>query len=84
MRYVHYIRTPNNFFLAILFDTNKKFWQCLFAAFELWFKQILFELDSVREIFATEYLEERNQLTVISRLHRVAEILKVFNIWFKV
>ena len=50
------------------------------SAFELWFKQILYELDSVREIFDTQYLEERNQLTIISRLHRVSEIFKVSNL----
>jgi len=47
------------------------------TAFELWFKQILYEIDSVREIFDTPHLEENKLLTVISRLNRVVEILKV-------
>ncbi|XP_059819445.1 tryptophan 2,3-dioxygenase-like [Hypanus sabinus] len=47
-------------------------------AYELWFKQILWELDSVREIFQNGHVrDERNMLKVISRIHRIATILKL-------
>uniref|UniRef100_H2YYY6 Tryptophan 2,3-dioxygenase n=1 Tax=Ciona savignyi TaxID=51511 RepID=H2YYY6_CIOSA len=44
--------------------------------FELWFKQIIHEVDSVRQIFADAYLEERNMLLLISRITRVSDILQ--------
>ncbi|XP_070625312.1 tryptophan 2,3-dioxygenase isoform X3 [Bos indicus] len=48
------------------------------AAYELWFKQILWELDSVREIFQNGHVrDERNMLKVITRMHRVVVILKL-------
>ncbi|XP_032874499.1 tryptophan 2,3-dioxygenase [Amblyraja radiata] len=47
-------------------------------AYELWFKQILWELDSVREIFQNgQVRDERNMLKVVSRIHRIATILKL-------
>ncbi|XP_027423010.1 tryptophan 2,3-dioxygenase isoform X1 [Bos indicus x Bos taurus] len=47
-------------------------------AYELWFKQILWELDSVREIFQNGHVrDERNMLKVITRMHRVVVILKL-------
>ncbi|XP_043564742.1 tryptophan 2,3-dioxygenase-like isoform X1 [Chiloscyllium plagiosum] len=47
-------------------------------AYELWFKQILWELDSVRAIFENGHVrDERNMLKVISRIHRIAIILKL-------
>ncbi|XP_078061346.1 tryptophan 2,3-dioxygenase-like [Mustelus asterias] len=47
-------------------------------AYELWFKQILWELDSVREIFQKgQVRNERNMLKVVSRIHRIAMILKL-------
>ncbi|XP_067825783.1 tryptophan 2,3-dioxygenase-like [Heptranchias perlo] len=47
-------------------------------AYELWFKQILWELDSVREIFQNgQVRNERNMLKVVSRIHRIAMILKL-------
>ncbi|XP_051891986.1 tryptophan 2,3-dioxygenase-like [Pristis pectinata] len=47
-------------------------------AYELWFKQILWELDSVREIFQNgQVRDERNMLKVVSRIHRIAMILKL-------
>ncbi|XP_063666029.1 tryptophan 2,3-dioxygenase isoform X2 [Pan troglodytes] len=47
-------------------------------AYELWFKQILWELDSVREIFQNGHVrDERNMLKVVSRMHRVSVILKL-------
>ncbi|KAM8938825.1 tryptophan 2,3-dioxygenase [Pelodytes ibericus] len=47
-------------------------------AFELWFKQILWELDSVREIFQHGGVrDERNMLKVVTRIHRISMILKL-------
>lgn len=45
-------------------------------AYELWFKQIIFELDSIRELFSTE-LEESQTLEILKRLNRIVLILKV-------
>ena len=42
--------------------------------YELWFKQILTELDSIRNIFQKEKMDERDMLVVTSRLHRIVEI----------
>ncbi|KAK2507675.1 hypothetical protein MC885_008354 [Smutsia gigantea] len=47
-------------------------------SYELWFKQILWELDSVREIFQNGHVrDERNMLKVVTRMHRVTVILKL-------
>ncbi len=45
--------------------------------YELWFKQVLFELDSVRHLFCTDVLPESMMLRVVSRVTRIIEILKV-------
>uniref|UniRef100_UPI00358EEC30 tryptophan 2,3-dioxygenase-like n=1 Tax=Myxine glutinosa TaxID=7769 RepID=UPI00358EEC30 len=45
-------------------------------AYELWFKQMLWELDSVRSIFFHGKIrDERNMLKVISRMNRVNQIM---------
>ncbi|XP_053316342.1 tryptophan 2,3-dioxygenase [Spea bombifrons] len=47
-------------------------------AYELWFKQILWELDSVREIFQNGRVrDERNMLKVVTRIHRISMILRL-------
>ncbi|XP_048772807.1 tryptophan 2,3-dioxygenase-like isoform X2 [Ostrea edulis] len=46
-------------------------------AYELWFKQILFEIDSVRETFASPSMDESRMLNVINRLQRISLILKL-------
>jgi tryptophan 2,3-dioxygenase len=46
--------------------------------FELWFKQILFELDSVLEIMGQDPVPERDLATVLSRLRRIIEIQRLF------
>ncbi|XP_073432536.1 tryptophan 2,3-dioxygenase [Dendrobates tinctorius] len=47
-------------------------------AYELWFKQILWELDSVRDIFQNGHVrDERNMLKVVTRIHRISMILKL-------
>ncbi|NXU08656.1 T23O dioxygenase, partial [Pardalotus punctatus] len=47
-------------------------------AYELWFKQILWEMDSVRVIFQNGHVrDERNMLKVITRMNRISLILKL-------
>lgn len=46
-------------------------------AYELWFKQMLFEIDSVRDTFASPSMNESRMLNVINRLQRVSLILKL-------
>jgi tryptophan 2,3-dioxygenase len=45
--------------------------------YELWFKQILHELDSVVALFRQDSVDERNIGVAVSRLHRVTEIQKL-------
>ena len=45
--------------------------------YELWFKQIIYELDSVLDIFAEENVVESNVSISISRLNRIIEIQKI-------
>ena len=45
--------------------------------YELWFKQILFELDSILEIFSKEKIQESKIGIAVSRLDRVIEIQKI-------
>ena len=45
--------------------------------YELWFKQILHELDSVIDMFKGNYVQEENTGTVIARLGRIIEIQKL-------
>lgn len=49
----------------------------LFLAYELWFKQIIFELDSIRNLFNVEVIEESRTLEILKRLNRINMILKV-------
>lgn len=45
--------------------------------YELWFKQIMIEIDSVREIFDKDKVADNQIHTATSRLDRVGEILKI-------
>jgi len=45
--------------------------------YELWFKQILHEIDSVLDIFNRDFVEESNLNVVVQRLTRVVEIQKI-------
>jgi tryptophan 2,3-dioxygenase len=47
--------------------------------YELWFKQLLFELDSVREILAELNIGEKRISLVLHRLTRIREIQKLLN-----
>jgi len=46
-------------------------------AYELWFKQIIFEIDSIRDWFMRESFNEARMLEVIKRLQRVVMIIKL-------
>ncbi len=46
-------------------------------AYELWFKQILHELDSVLELFSKEYVQEKSMGVIVARLDRMMEIFKL-------
>ena len=43
-------------------------------AYELWFKQVIWELRSIVELFSRERVDEENMLTVTGRLRRIAQI----------
>jgi len=45
--------------------------------YELWFTQIIFELDSLREIFMSPKVDDRLMLKINTRLQRVVKILTV-------
>lgn len=45
--------------------------------YELWFKQILFELDSAIDCFAKDTVDETEMLTINNRLNRIVEIQKI-------
>ena len=45
--------------------------------YELWFKQILHELNSVIDMFKGDYAQEENTGTVVARLGRIIEIQKL-------
>lgn len=46
-------------------------------AYELWFKQIIHELESIAAMFRGENVDERSIGTAVGRLHRVIEIQKL-------
>ncbi|HEY9344101.1 MAG TPA: tryptophan 2,3-dioxygenase family protein, partial [Inquilinus sp.] len=46
-------------------------------AYELWFKQILFELDAVQGVFAADRVDDRAIARASRALHRIHEILKL-------
>jgi len=45
--------------------------------YELWFKQILHELDSVLDMFRGNYVQEENFGIVVARFDRIIEIQKL-------
>jgi tryptophan 2,3-dioxygenase len=46
-------------------------------AYELWFKQVVWELDEVRAIFSRDRVDESDMGRVVALLHRITEIQKV-------
>ncbi|XP_055349262.1 tryptophan 2,3-dioxygenase-like [Paramacrobiotus metropolitanus] len=45
--------------------------------YELWFKQIIWEMDSVRRTLNVDVVGERSMLTILQRMNRVALIWKI-------
>ena len=43
-------------------------------SYELWFKQIIWELDSIRRIFDADSVDERQMGTAVARLRRINEV----------
>lgn len=48
-------------------------------AYELWFKQILFELDSIIDLLAKPVVDDRCILVVVQRIQRINMIYKLLN-----
>lgn len=48
-------------------------------AYELWFKQILFDIDSVLEIFAKAQVPEESMGLIVARLERIVHIQRLIN-----
>ncbi|MCB9093111.1 MAG: tryptophan 2,3-dioxygenase [Halobacteriovoraceae bacterium] len=48
-------------------------------AYELWFKQIIFEMGSIKNLFNNEYLEDKTLGLINSRLQRIVKILELLN-----
>ncbi|XP_023161970.2 tryptophan 2,3-dioxygenase [Drosophila hydei] len=46
-------------------------------AYELWFKQIIFEFDSIRDMLNAEVIDETKTLEIVKRLNRIVLILKL-------
>lgn len=46
-------------------------------AYELWFKQILHELNSIIDVFSTDELRHQQLAVVVHRLNRVVKIQKL-------
>eukprot|EP00095_Tigriopus_kingsejongensis_P002779 maker-scaffold3395_size8863-snap-gene-0.1 protein:Tk02779 transcript:maker-scaffold3395_size8863-snap-gene-0.1-mRNA-1 annotation:"hypothetical protein" len=46
-------------------------------AYEIWFKQIIHELESVVHMFSSHLVDERNLGTAVARLNRIDHILKL-------
>lgn len=44
------------------------------SGFELWFKQIIWEVDSLREIFGNDVIDETHMFVSINRLQRCVKI----------
>lgn len=62
------------------YQLNCQFFKTLSClAYELWFKQIIFELDSLRDLFNQELIEESSTLEILKRLNRIVLILNVSN-----
>ena len=46
--------------------------------YELWFKQIIHEIDSIINYFSNPSIKETNINTVVSRLNRINDIQKIY------
>jgi len=79
LTYSTYLKVPD--LLKCVVPQTKEHDEHLFIiihqVYELWFKQVLFEIDSVRNIFSKPFVEEREMLKVNSRLGRIVKIFTV-------
>ena len=55
---------------------DEMLFQLFHQVYELWFKQILFELDDVQKRFASDIVDDRDMQPILTYLNRIAEILK--------
>lgn len=55
---------------------DEMLFQVFHQVYELWFKQILFELDDVQRRFASDVVDDRDMQPILLYLGRIAEILK--------
>ena len=46
-------------------------------AYELWFKQIIFDIDSIVDLFRNAYIDEKNLSIIVNRLSRISKILEL-------
>lgn len=83
-RYSSYIKTPELLSLQkpVSFEVGKPahdemLFVVVHQAYELWFKQIIFELDSVISMFRDDFVDERNIGTAFQRLTRIVHIQKL-------
>lgn len=53
-------------------------------AYELWFKQIIFEVDSIIKMMSEETVLDKDLSTIVHRLERVVEIQRILNAQLKV
>lgn len=60
-----------------LFVSKRFFSASIHPAYELWFKQIIWEIDSIRDLFNTITMDESRTLEILKRLNRIAIIMKV-------
>lgn len=56
---------------------DEMFFIIVHQTYELWFKQILVELDSILEPFSSDSLDEKWMDLITARLHRIVEIQKL-------
>ncbi|MBC7878847.1 MAG: tryptophan 2,3-dioxygenase [Anaerolineales bacterium] len=63
------------------FATDEMLFIVIHQAYELWFKQIIHELDRVREIFSTDNVQDNaGEMSIaVHKLKRVVKILEVLN-----
>lgn len=55
---------------------DEMLFQLFHQVYELWFKQILFEMDDVQNRFSNEIVDDRDIQPILIYLNRIAEILK--------
>ena len=56
---------------------DEMFFIIIHQTYELWFKQIIHEVDSIMDLFKQEKINEENIGIIVSRIERVNKILHV-------